>query len=82
VVFLLVLLYIRYLSTVFVDHNSKFYTTNDNQFGFLKVSCCFQALYIHYKSSAVAEMGDRGHNRQGPKGGGCCAPFAERWEPV
>jgi len=34
-----------------------------------------------YKSSAVAEMGDRGHNRHGPKGGGCCAPFAERWEP-
>jgi len=35
------------------------------------------------KSSAVAEMGDRGHNRHGPKrGGGCCAPFAERWEPV
>ena len=31
-----------------------------------------------YKSSAVAEMGDRGHNRHGPKrgGGGCCAPFA------
>jgi len=35
-----------------------------------------------YKSSAVAEMGDRGHNRHGPKRGGCCAPFAERWEPV
>ena len=35
------------------------------------------------KSSAIAEMGDRGHNRHGPKrGGGCCAPFAERWEPV
>jgi len=26
------------------------------------------------KSSAVAEMGDRGHNRHGPKIGGC-APF-------
>ena len=24
-----------------------------------------------YKSSAVAEMGDRGHNRHGPKRGGC-----------
>jgi len=35
------------------------------------------------KSSAVAEMGDRGHhNRHGSKRGGCCAPFAERWEPV
>ena len=30
----------------------------------------------HYKSSAVAEMGDGGHNRHGPKRGGCCAPFA------
>jgi len=27
------------------------------------------------KSSAVAEMGDHGHNRHGPKEGGCCAPF-------
>jgi len=35
-----------------------------------------------HKSSAVAEMGDRGHNRHGPKRGGCCAPFAECWEPV
>jgi len=34
------------------------------------------------KSSAVAEMGDRGHNRDGPKRGGCCAPFEEHWEPV
>ena len=23
----------------------------------------------------MAEMGDRGHNRHRPKGGGCCAPF-------
>jgi len=30
-----------------------------------------------YKSSAVAVMGDRGHNRHGPKRGGCCAPFAQ-----
>jgi len=29
-----------------------------------------------YKSSAVTEMGDRGHNRHGPKRGVCCAPFA------
>jgi len=35
------------------------------------------------KSSAIAEMGDRGHSRHGPKRGGrCCAPFAECWEPV
>jgi len=31
---------------------------------------------LQYKNSAVAEMGDRGHNRHGPKRGGCCAPFA------
>jgi len=35
-----------------------------------------------YKSAAVAEMGDRVRNRHGPKRGKCCAPFAERWEPV
>jgi len=33
----------------------------------------------YYKSSAVAEMGDCGHNRHEPKRrkrrGGCCAPF-------
>ena len=33
------------------------------------------------KSSAVAEMGDRGHNRHGPKRGGCCAPFAGAGTP-
>jgi len=27
-------------------------------------------------SSAVAETGDLGHNRHGPKRGGCCTPFA------
>jgi len=35
-----------------------------------------------YTSSAVAEMGDHGHNRHGPKRRGCCAPFAERWKAV
>jgi len=25
---------------------------------------------------------DRGHNRHGPKRGGCCAPFTENWDPV
>jgi len=30
--------------------------------------------YIYSKSSAVSEIGDRGHNRHGPKRGkGCCA---------
>jgi len=34
-----------------------------------------------YKSSAVAEMGDRGHKRHGPKRGGCCARFARELGP-
>ena len=34
------------------------------------------------KSSAVAEMGDRGHNRHHRKeGGGCCAAFAGELGP-
>jgi len=35
----------------------------------------------HYKSSAVAEMGDRGHIDMGRKVRGCCAPFAGGWVP-
>ena len=31
---------------------------------------------VNNKSSAVAEMGDRGHNRHGPKRRGCCTHFA------
>ena len=35
------------------------------------------------KSSAAAEMGDRGHNRHGPKrGGGLLCPFRGSWDPV
>ena len=34
------------------------------------------------KSSAVAEMGDRGHNRHGPKRGGVLCPFRGSWDPV
>ena len=36
------------------------------------------------KSSAVAEMGDCGHNRHGPgrKVGDRCAPLAESWDFV
>jgi len=35
-----------------------------------------------YKSSSVAEMGDCGYNRHGPKRGeGCCAPFAGAGTP-
>ena len=37
---------------------------------------CLAAYIKENKSSAVAEMGDRGHNRHAPKRGGCCAPFA------
>jgi len=33
-------------------------------------------------SSAVAEMGDRGHSRHEPKRGSCCASFAGIWDPV
>ena len=37
-----------------------------------------------YKSSAVAEMGDRGHNRHGPKiGEGAPLPFwGGDWVPI
>jgi len=37
---------------------------------------------ICHMSSAVAEMGYRGHNRHGPKRGGCSAHFAGSWVPV
>jgi len=36
----------------------------------------------HKKSSAVAEMGDRGHNRHGPKRGGLLCPFRGSWDPA
>jgi len=34
------------------------------------------------KSSAVAEMGDSGHSRHGPKRGGLLCPFRGSWDPV
>jgi len=34
------------------------------------------------KSSAVAEMGDRGHNRPGPKRGGAVPLSQGSWVPV
>jgi len=38
---------------------------------------------VFNKSTAVAETGDGGHNRHGPKrGGGCRVPFAESWNRV
>jgi len=39
-------------------------------------------LRIQNKSSAVAEMGDRGHNRHGLKRGGLLYPFRGELEPV
>ena len=39
------------------------------------------SLKVH-KSSAVAEMGDRGNNRQGPERGGLLCPFRGSWDPV
>ena len=33
------------------------------------------------KSSAVAEMGDRGHNRHGPKEGGAAVPLSRQLGP-
>ena len=37
---------------------------------------------ILYKISAVAEMGDRGHNTHGPKIEGLLCPLCGRWDPV
>jgi len=34
------------------------------------------------KSSTVAEMGDRGHNRHGPKRGELLCTFRGIWDPV
>jgi len=36
---------------------------------------------ILYKISAVAEMGDRGRNKHGPKRGGVLCPFRGELEP-
>ena len=47
-----------------------------------RLSVCRFVRRITDKSSAVAEVGDRGHNRHGPKRWGLCARFAQRWDPV
>ena len=39
-------------------------------------------ILINNKSSAVAEMGDRGHNRHQPKSGGAVPFFRESWVPM
>jgi len=42
----------------------------------------YDFLIRHFnKTSAVAEMGDRGHHRQGRKKAGCYAPFAGAGTP-
>ena len=52
------------------------------------MQCCVDAasstipLTSSNKSSAVAEMGDRGHNRHGPKRWGLLCPFVQSWGPV
>jgi len=38
------------------------------------------AILTTNKSSALAEMGDRGHNKHGPKREGGCAPFTVEGE--
>ena len=40
-----------------------------------KCSSCLQQCKNYNKTSAVAEMGDRGHNRHGPKRGGLLCSF-------
>jgi len=48
-----------------------------------RVHQCEKNLQENYKSSSVAEMGDRSHNRHGPKRwGSCCARFAQSCDPV
>ena len=42
-----------------------------------------EAMATVYKSSAVAEMGDRGHSRHGPKiGGGGAVPLSRELGPL
>ena len=55
-----------------------------NSFLFLgyQFSFIMFAVLFGNKSSAVAQMGDRGHNRHGlKKTGGCCDPFAGAGTP-
>jgi len=62
-----------------------FSTCELQNIGYIQHTCCYciAGLYQDYreKSSAVAEMGGRGHNRHGPKRGSCCAPFAGAGTP-
>ena len=47
------------------------------------VKLCIKRAVGKNKSSAVAEMGDRGHSRHGPKrGGGLLCPLSVSWDPV
>ena len=59
-----------------------FAVVNSHHMHIVDTQCyCGQSVKLLNKSSAVAEMGDGGHNRHGPKRGGCCAPFAGAGTP-
>ena len=62
--------FLRYVATKQTDRQ----TNNDQNITSL-------AEVINNKRSAVAEMGDRGHNRQAPKRRGCCVPYAGELGP-
>jgi len=53
-----------------VDDGSCSSSTSTMEYSIAEIS------YYLNKNSAVAEIGGRGHNRHGPKKGGCYAPFA------
>jgi len=58
----------------------KFTTSATSSSASLTVGLGAEYGYVHVKrqqelSSRVAEMGDRGHNRHGPKRGGMLCPF-------
>jgi len=59
-------------------HKSSYFCSNVLKTFFTPFPRCLQHTDIDMnKSSAVSQMGDRGHNRHGPKrGGNSCAPFA------
>jgi len=56
-------------------------TDNDLEVG-VRERSVLSLIALFYKSSAVAQMGDRGHNRHGPKRGGRLCPFRGSWDPV
>jgi len=51
---------------------------------YVRLSLCLPVCLLAYlnKSSAVAEMGDRGHNRHGQKEAGAAVSRRESWDPL